>query len=265
MLAHDFMVRALLLAVCVAAMAAPVGLHLTVRRMAPLADTMSHVALVGVGASLLAGFAPSLGITGAAVLGALGVEVMRARTRVFSDTALAIFYAAGFALALTLLRAAGGLNADLFGYLFGSLLAATPVDVLRTALLAGGVLAVMALLGRSWHLVSLDEELAAASGLPVARLNLLFAVLVGVVVGSAMQVAGVLLVGGILIIPAAAALQVASGFRAALWLAEAAALTAAVGGLGLSYTLDLPPGAAVVLAALGVLALTWVVGRARGA
>ncbi len=257
------MVRALLLALAVAAMAAPVGLHLTVRRMAPLADTMSHVALVGVGASLLAGFAPSLGITGAAVLGALGVEFMRTHSRAFSDTALAVFYAAGLALALTLLRVAGGINGDLFAYLFGSLLAASVEDVVRTVLLAAVVLAAMVILGPSWHLVSLDEELAAAAGLRVGRLNAGFAVLAGLVVGSAMQVAGVLLVGGLLIIPAAAALQVAGSFRAALWLTEAVALLAAGGGLWLSYVLDLPPGAAVVVGALAILALAWLAGRVR--
>lgn len=262
MLAHDFMVRALLLALAVAVMAAPVGVFLTVRRMAPLADTMSHVALVGVGAALLAGVAPSLGITAAAVLGAVGVEAVRARTRVFSDTALAIFYAAGLALALVLLRLAGGLNADLFGYLFGSLLAVTPADVLRTWLLALGVLATVAALGRYWYLVSLDEELAASSGLPVGRLGVLFAALAGLVVGAAMQVAGVLLVGGLLVIPAAASLQVARSFRGAVAWAELFALAAGGTGLWLSYVLDLPPGGAIVLTALGLFLLAAAAGRA---
>src|SRR4029453_11592971 len=103
-----------------------------------------------------------------------------------------LFYT-GLAAGVVIASAAGSFDAGLFAFLFGAILTVTPEDLLLVALLAAGSLAVVGLLYRALAAVVLDEEGAKAAGLPVARLNIVIAGLVGVTVGVSMRIVGVLL------------------------------------------------------------------------
>lgn len=265
MLQQSFMVRALEAGVIVGLLCPLVGLFLVLRRLSLLADTLSHVALAGVAGGLLVGIPPGAAAVAAAVAGALGIEGLRSRGRVFGDAALAVFLSGGLALALVLLRLGGGLNADLFAYLFGSLITISPADVALVAGMGAAVGAAILVMFKELFYLSFDEEAAAVSGIPAGAVNAGFTLLSAVTVALAMRVVGVLLVSALMVIPVVAALRVAGSFRAAAVLAMAFGVTAVLAGLAAAYALALPAGAAIVLAALAVYAVVAAVGAAAGA
>lgn len=252
-LAYDFMQRALAAGLLVGAAAATVGLFVVLRRLALLGDTLAHVALAGVAAGLLLDVYPVLAGLASTLLGALVVEGLRVPFRRFGELATAITLAASLGLAVVLLALGRGFNADLLGYLFGSLVTVTPADVLAVAVLALVVLGAAAILFRPLFFVTLDEDLARASGLPVRALNLAFALLTAATVAVTMRVVGVLLVSSLLVLPVATGLQVARSFRGAWLLAVAFAELAVAVGLATAFYLDLPPGGTIVLTAVAQL------------
>src|SRR5207253_9290491 len=130
-----------------------------------------HVAFAGVAAGVLAGVWPVWTALVAAVAAAVGIERLRARNRAPGDLALALFFYSGIAGGVVLLGLAHGLNANLFAYLFGSILTVTIGDVWVVAALGVLVVVVVAVAGRALFSVVVDEEAARVAGLPVDALN----------------------------------------------------------------------------------------------
>src|SRR5690606_26190 len=130
------------------------------------------------------------------------------------------------------------------------------------AIMAAGVLAVVALFGRELFVLCQDEEMAKASGLPVRFLSMLIAVTAALTVVIAMRVVGLLLVSALMVIPVATSQQLTRGFRSTMVLAMLFWVLASVGGrLASTYSAKVPPGAAIVLLALASFVLALGVGK----
>jgi zinc transport system permease protein len=112
--------------------------------------------------------------------------------------------------------------------------------------------------------MTFDRESARAAGIKVGRLDTLLMVLTAVTIVLGMKVVGILLVAALIVIPAAAGLQVASSFRAAIVASAAVAVTAAAGGLGLSLALNIPASAAIVLLCFLAFVILFLVKKGRG-
>lgn len=265
LLGSPLMQRALLAAVLVGAAAPVVGTFLVQRRMALMGDGIGHVALTGVAMGWLVGSwaaaspADALAVPGAvvaAVVGSVVIEVVRERGRTSGDLALAIMFYGGIAGGVLLIKVAGGTNANLMGYLFGSISTVSTPDLWWTAGLAVLVLTVG--VGLRWALftVSHDEEFARASGLPVRVLSMLVATLAALTVTIAMRVVGLLLVSALMIVPVAVAQVVARSFGRTMVLASATGVAVSVAGLLVTYWNDVPPGATIVVLAIALYAAT---------
>lgn len=254
-LTQGFMIRALEAGVIIGLICPLVGLFLVLRRLSLLADTLSHVALAGVAAGTLMRVYPGAAAVAAALAAALGIETLRGRGRVFGDAALAMFLSGGLAVALVLMHYARGINRDLLALLFGSIVTITTSDIVLVTVLGTAVGAAILLLFKELFYLTFDEEAAAIAGIPAGRINTAFSLLGAVTVALAMRVVGVLLVSALMVIPVMAALRVAGSFRAAAVSAMAFGLAAVLAGLFAAYALDLPAGAAIVLAALILYAL----------
>ncbi|MDQ7820491.1 MAG: metal ABC transporter permease [Armatimonadota bacterium] len=255
-LQYDFMRRALLAGLMIGTVGPIIGVFLVLRRLSLIADTLAHVALAGVALGLVTGAPPGAAALAVSVVGAVGVERLRASGRLYGEAALALYLSGGLAVAVVLLGLGRGLTVDLFAYLFGSITAVQPADLWAILVLGILVLGAVAGLYKDLFAVTFDEESARVQGVPVDALNLLLTVLVAVTVVVAMRVVGVLLTSALVVIPAVTALRLARAFRAALLLAVAVALAAVVGGMAAAFYLDLPAGGAIVLAALALFAVT---------
>src|SRR5881296_2062963 len=167
----DFMRHAFVAGAIVGLLAPAVGFFLVQRRMSLIGDGIGHVAFAGVAAGYLFGISPVLAALVASVAGAVGVEWLRALHRAAGDQALALLFYTGIAAGVVLVSAAGALDANLFTYLFGSILTVTGGDLALVAGLGAAGLGLIALLYRALVAASLDEEGARVAGVPVAALN----------------------------------------------------------------------------------------------
>ncbi|MDF1705496.1 MAG: metal ABC transporter permease [Aeromicrobium sp.] len=261
LLDYPFMRYALAAAVVTGLTAPAIGTFLVQRRLALLGDGIGHVALTGVALGLLTGTAPVLTAVIAATLGALAIELMRTYARTSGDVALAMLFYGGIAAGVMLINLAGDSAATLNSYLFGSIVTVSPDDLTVIAILGGIVLVVVLAATPQLFAVCQDEEHARVSGVPVRWYGILIAVLAAVTITVAMRTVGLLLVSALMVVPVAAAQQVARSFRATHLLAMGLGLLAAIVGVIASFEIDTQPGPTIVLTAMLCFA---VLAAARG-
>ncbi len=250
MLSYGFMQRALLAGVMIGTIAPIIGVFLVLRRLSLIADTLSHVALAGVAGGLFLRTYPLAGALVAGLIGAVGIERLRASGRLFGEAALAIFLSGGFAVAVVLISLARGFNVDLFSYLFGAITVVEPLDLWVILALGLAVLAAVGILYKELFTITFDEEGARVQGIPVDAVNLLLTTLVALTVVVAMRIVGILLTSALLVIPSITALRLARNFRSALWIAVLCSLVSVIAGMTVSFYLDIAAGGAIVLTAL---------------
>jgi len=250
----EFMRLAFAAGAIVGLLAPAVGFFLVQRRLSLIGDGIGHVAFAGVAFGYLIGISPVLTALIASVVGAVMIEWLRARRPAAADQALALVFYTGIAAGVVLISSAGALNANLFAFLFGSILTVTRGDLALVAVLGVAGLALVALLYRAFAAVALDEESARVSGVPVGLLNVLLAGLAGVTIAVSMRVVGILLIAALMVLPVTAASRIAWSLRSALLLAMGIGVGSVVLGLTLSYYGDLAPGGSIVLVAAGAFA-----------
>jgi zinc transport system permease protein len=254
MFESEFMRLAFASGAVIGLIAPAVGFFLVQRQMSLIGDGIGHVAFAGVAAGYLLGVSPVLAALVAAVVGGVTVEWLRANRRAAGDQALAFVFYTGIAGGVVLVSMGGGLDVDLFSFLFGSILTVTREDVAIVAAVGAVGLTTVALLYRPLAGVVLDEEAATVAGMPVKLLNLLIVVLTALTVAVSMRVVGILLIAALMVLPVMTATRVAWSMRSALSLAMVFGLASVLGGLTIAYYADMPPGGAIVLlAAVGFL------------
>ena len=249
---YSFMQRAMIAAVLIGFAAPSVGIYLLQRRLALIGDGLGHVALAGVALGLITSTSPVWMALLVAVVGALAVELIRTRGRTGGDTALAIMFYGGIAAGLVMVsQAPDATPVNLNSYLFGAITTTSWADVVTFAVLTLVVLVVTIGMRRALYATSNDEEFALAAGLPVLRLNLLLAVLTAVTVVVSMRVVGLLLVSALMVVPVAAAQQLARSFAQTMSAAIAIGVISALGGVATSRTTNTPSGPTIILVAIG--------------
>lgn len=255
MFSYSFMQRALLAGVLIGVLCAVLGVFLVLRRLSLIGDGLAHTTFGAVSAALLAGLqgaAMLLVSLPVVVLASLGILKLAAKARLGGDAAIGIVSSVGVALGVLLAVLGRGYGVDLFSYLFGSILAISTTELLVAAGLFVTVLALLWLYYHDLIALTFNEELATVSGIRVRFLNSLLAALTALTVVLAMKLVGIMLISALLILPASAALQVARGFSITVLLAVLCSLIAVVGGIVLSFVLNLPSGATIILLAFGL-------------
>jgi zinc transport system permease protein len=261
---RTYMQMALAAGLVVGLCAPLIGTFLVQKRMSLIGDGIGHVAFAGVAAGLLLGVWPVWAALVACVLGALAVEGLRSRGRASGDLALALFFYAGIAAAVVLVGLGPGLSADLFSYLFGSILTVTGRDVAVIGGIGAVILLTLAVMGRAMTAVVIDEEWARVAGVPVAAVNASLAVLTAITVVAAMPVVGVLLIAALMVLPVGAAQILGRSVRGTMAWGALVGTFSVVVGLVTARVWGLAPGATIVLVAAAVFGVTALIGGRRG-
>ncbi len=259
----DFFLRALLGGIGVAVAAGPVGCFIIWRRMVYFGAALAHSALLGVALGFLLGIDLTVGIVALCVFLAVLFVLLERQHLLPTDTLLGVLAHVALAGGLVVVAFLTNLRVDLMGYLFGDILAVSNWDLGVIVTLAVVTLIGMVLMWRSLLSITVNEDLAAVEGVPVARVRLGFVLIVAGVVAIGMKIVGMLLILSLIIIPAAAARRVASTpERMALLAAVFGALSVIV-GLYASLYWDLPSGPLIVVTAALFFGLMQVWPRAR--
>ncbi len=259
-LGSPIIVRALLASAMVGIVCAVVGTYVVLRGIAFIGDAIAHAGFPGVVVAYLIGIPLYIGAAVAAVGTALAIGVVTRRAGIRQDTAIGVLFAGTFAFGVFLFSAIEGYVADLFGFLFGNVLAIGPADLVALLVLGGGVLATIAILWKELLYATFDPLGAAASGIKVERLEYLFLTLVALTIVVSLQAVGIILVVAMLVTPAATAQLLAVRFTRMMLLAAGVGVVSAVIGLYASYWLDVASGATIVLVQTIMFALALVIG-----
>lgn len=246
-LAFGFFVRALAALSLVSVLCAVVGSWVVLRGLSYVGDAMSHAVLPGIVGAFLAGGNVLVGAVLAAVLAALGMNTIQARSGLKQDSATYIVFVGMFALGIVLLSRTPTFTSDLSHFLIGNPLGVTPADLWVTAAAALGVGGLLLGLQKELLLASFDPTEARAIGLPVQRLEQLLLVLIGLVVVLVIGLVGTTLSVSLLITGAAAARLYARSLRQMMLFAALFGVLGGAVGLYLSYYLGTAAGATVVL------------------
>jgi zinc transport system permease protein len=246
--------RALIACLAVGVFSPMIGAFLVQKRLSLVGDGIAHVAFAGVGAGLLLGIWPVWTALAFAVIGAVGVEMLRLKRKAAGDLALALFFYVGIAMGAVFASRAGDVELETLSYLFGDPYAVTWVGVVTIAVLGAGVAAAMGLAGRALFAVVTDEDWSRVAGLPVGLLSMALAALTAGVIVAGMRIVGILLIAAMMVLPVASAQLMARSFRGTLRFAVAIGAASSLLGLTLARPLNIAPGGAIVFVAAAVFA-----------
>jgi zinc transport system permease protein len=258
---YQFIQNALIAGLLIGFISPAIGVFLVVRRLSLMADALSHITLSGLAAGLLLGkkFAFFSAINPVYVgmvfslAGALFIEQLRKAYRFYQELAIPIILSAGIGLGVVLISIANGFNADLFSYLFGSVVAISRTDLVTISIVGIIVLITLFLLYKELFAISFDEEYAVISGIRRKSINLIFTILVALTIAISMRIVGILLVSALITLPVASALQLAHSFKQTMWLSILFAELAVLGGLIVAFYLNWASGGTIVLFSVFIL------------
>ncbi|WP_406821727.1 metal ABC transporter permease [Pseudomonas sp. KnCO4] len=255
-LAYGFVVNALLAGLMIGPVLGGLGTLVVVKRFAFFSEAVGHAALTGVAIGILLGepyTGPYGSLFGYCLLFGILLNFLRNRTGLAPDTLIGVFLSVSLALgASLLLMLAGKINVHILeNVLFGSVLTVSGQDLLVLGIVALLVLALAVPLYNRIMLASFNPQLAAVRGVAVKTLDYLFVVLVTLVTVAAVKVIGAILVGALLVIPAAAARLVSQSLKGFFFLSVLIATSSTLLGILLPIVFDLPvpSGAAIILVA----------------
>jgi len=243
----EFFRNALIAGVLASIACGIIGTYVVVRRMVSVSGGISHAAFGGIGLGYFLGIDPLLGAAGFTVAAALGVGTLQLRARQQMDTLIGAVWAAGMAIGILFVYLTPGFAPDLFSYLFGNILLVPRGDILLMGILTAVIVAVVAVLYRELQAVTFDPDYAAVMNLPVERLSLLLLVLIALTVVMLIRVVGIILVIALLTLPAAISRLYTARVWSMMLLAVVLGIIFTVAGIALSYVIDVPSGATIVL------------------
>ena len=263
-LEFEFMRRALLAVVLVAIVSAVVGAFVVVRGMAFIGDALAHASCAGIAAAVAFGVSIYIGAIVAAVATAIGIAVISQRSRLRLDTTIGVLFVGAFALGIVIVSRQENYTADLFSFVFGSVLGVSWGDLQLMSVLGAIVVALVALFYKELLFTSYDVTVAAATGIPTQLIDYGLLVLIAISTIVALQAVGIVLVIAMLVTPPATASLLVNRLHYIIVVGVAIAVASAVIGLYASYYADVASGASIVLTATAFFVVALVFAPRRG-
>jgi zinc transport system permease protein len=246
MFEFDFMRNAFIAGTVLSAVLAVVSFFVVLRRYSFIGVGVSHSAFGGVALGALIGISPTLTALLFAVAVSNAIGYIGRQGKISTDTAIGIFFSLAMALGVIFIGLSDKYNTDLFGYLFGNILAVSRSDIYTVGTLGAFVLFSCFLFFKELLFTAFDSEVAFVSGMPVVFLDHFFLTILAVSIVISIKIVGIVLVSALLVIPGAAASQVTTRYIPMIAVSVAVALLSSAGGLIVSYYADLASGATIV-------------------
>jgi zinc transport system permease protein len=258
-LQYSFIQKAFFAGSFVAVTCSVLGLFLVLRKMSLIGDGLSHVSFGAIALGLFLGIYPFYVAVPVVMLASIVILKISEKAKIYGDSAIGIVSAVGIAGGVILASVSKGFNVDLFSYLFGNILAISNTEVVLSVILSFVVLVVIYFFYWDLFSATFDEEYAKTTGIKTNFINILLTLLTAVTVVLSVKMVGIMLVSALLILPAVTALQLAKGFKVAMIIGCFVSLFSVLFGITLSFFLDLPSGATIVMinAILFFLAITY--------
>lgn len=224
-----------------------IGTHVVLRGMAFIGDAVAHAVFPGLAIAFALQFSVIAGGALAGAVVALLIALFSQRRRVKEDTIIGIFFAAAFALGLVVISKVQGYTASLNSFLFGSITGVSNSDIIFSAVVGAVVILAVAALHKEIVAVSVDRETAAAMGIRVLLIDVVLYLAVTAAVVMSVRTVGNILVLALLITPAAAARLWTDRLVVMMSLSAVIGMVGSFLGVYVSWAIDVPTGATIVL------------------
>ncbi len=267
MLSYPFLVRAFVGGIFVSLCASLLGVSLVLKRYSMIGDGLSHVSFGALSVAIAAGWSPLAVSIPVVVLAAFFLLRITENGKLKSDAAIAMISASALAIGILVTSMTTGMTTDISSYMFGSILAMRPADLVLSLILSAVVLGLFVFCYHKVFAVTFDENFARATGVRVDFYHGLIAILTAVTIVLGMRMMGAMLISSLVIFPALTSMRVWKSFRAVVISSGLVSMVCFIIGMTVSYTLSTPAGASVVVANLLCFLLfsAWkAVGRLRG-
>lgn len=256
-LSYPFMQRAIVVAILVGAVCAVLSCYLVLRGWSLMGDAISHAVLPGIVLAFMAGIPLAIGAFGAGLSCALLTGYLKENSRIKEDTVMGIVFSGMFGLGLVMFTKVET-DQHLNHILFGNMLGVTWSDVLETALVAGGTLAVVLAKRRDILLYCFDPQHARAIGLPVRTIHYGLLILLSLTIVASLKAVGIILLVAMLVAPGAIAFLLTDRFDRMLLIASLVAIGSSIVGTLVSFHIDGATGPCIVLIQSTIFIATFV-------
>jgi len=246
---YQFMQYALLACLLASLGCGVIGTYVVVKRISFLTGGIAHTILAGVGIAYFLESSPIAGAVIAALITAILIGWIKLRWRQDEDVLIAAFWSVGMAIGIIFISLTPGYNTDLMSYLFGNILLVTSHDILLMAILDIVIIATVFAFYKQFLAAAFDEEFARLRGINIEAYYILLLCMIALTIVLLIQIVGLILVMALLILPAASAVQFSNSIPRMMVIAVVLSAFITTSGLMLSYQLDLPSGATIIVIA----------------
>jgi ABC-type Mn2+/Zn2+ transport system permease subunit len=256
LLTYPFLQRALLASVMVGILCPFVGNFVVLRRMSFFSDAISHSAFAGIAVGAVLGIDLSLSAVAVALIIALFIAFLSDKTTLSHDTVIGIAFSGAIATGMLILGMMKGYRADIFSFLFGDILAITVQDLMLIFVVGLLTVATLVAFLKPFLQITFNRDLARVEGINVRFFEYLLFLIIATVVTVSLKIIGIILVTSLLIVPAAAAKNLASSMKNLFMLSCLFGLISGTVGLLASFYLNTSSGPTIVLVSIGIFFLT---------
>lgn len=252
----EFMQRALIGGLIIGISTALIGVFLVLKRLSLLGDSFAHASFGGIALGFVLGLNPILTALVFVTIASLGIDKLINKIKLYGESAIALILSFGMAFALILIGISNKLNTNIFSYLFGSILTINKTDIIIAAIILVLILVFYKLYYKQLLYSSFNQEIAQTRFTNTKLVNQLFIVLSAVTIVIATRAVGILLISALLVVPALIGLRLGNSLKSTFIIAIIANIIGINLGIFISYFLDLPTGATIVMSLLGLFLLS---------
>lgn len=227
-----------------------IGTYIVTRRLVFISGGITHASFGGIGIGLYAGIPPVVTAAVFSVLSAFGVQWLSKRNDMREDSAIAVFWTFGMAVGIIFSFLAPGFTPDLSSYLFGNILTITDGDIWLLAALSVALALFFGLFFRPILAIAFDREFARSQRMPVAIFEYLLMMFIALTIVACLRMVGIVLAISLLTLPQMTANLFTYSFKRIIWLSILVGYASCIGGLFLSYSLQVPSGASIIFVSI---------------
>ena len=254
-LALEFMQNAIMAGFLTSIVCGVIGMFVVTKRLVFISGGISHASFAGLGIAHYLSINPVYGAIASAILSAIALGSVQRENIQRNDTLIGVLWAVGMAIGILFIHITPGYSPNLMSYLFGNILMVSRSDLWLIFFLDIFIILIIGIFYKEFIALSFDEEFLSTQGMPTAWLYILLLVLIALTVVMLIQVVGIILVIALLSIPPAISLELIKNFKIAMILSMIIGIVITLGGLAISYSMNIPSGPAIILLGAALLVL----------
>lgn len=238
-----------------------IGTYIVTRRLVFISGGITHASFGGIGIGLYSGISPLLSAAIFSVLSAFGVEWLSKRNDMREDSAIAVFWTFGMAVGIIFSFLAPGFTPELSSFLFGNILTITPGDIIMLGIISLTLAVFFTVFLKPIVSIAFDREFALSQHMPVTLFEYALMMFIALTIVACLRMIGIVLAISLLTLPQMTANLFTYSFKKIIWLSIAIGYVSCLGGLVLSYQLQVPSGASIIFTSIIIYTIAKLIKR----